>query len=208
MSFGNIKLPINPVTNIDFGDKQLFDDLERLKNGITPILDYLETTPDMPELMKQDFQHVFVYGTLKSGFKNHPLLKDGRFVGYGHTNGDKFIMYNHKKSNYPVCFYSMSHPKDSARIYGELYAVPPHVMRDLYCLEHNGTMYRRFQLSTTIIGSEATDIRTFRAWIYLGLNSFWQTRMNNLTDGRKIIPNAAHTAPYYIFTKMDEVGDV
>lgn len=65
---------------------------------------------------------VFVYGTLKKGYKNHSVLQRAKFIGEAQTV-DKFTLY--KGGNiFPFLFEKSSEREHKNIILGELYDVP------------------------------------------------------------------------------------
>jgi gamma-glutamylaminecyclotransferase len=98
--------------------------------------------------------HVFVYGSLKRGFRNHHLLETSRFIGPGTTRRDFDLL----DLGY---FPAMIRPGTFA-IQGELFSVDRRTLRDLDLLESNGTFYQREQHPVIIEGAGLVS-----AWIYL-----------------------------------------
>lgn|SRR5574343_1090304 len=70
---------------------------------------------------------VFVYGSLKSGFHNHRLLKDSKFVGHAVTK-EKYTMYSYGS------FPSVTEEPEY-NIHGEIYEITPETLKSLDRLE-------------------------------------------------------------------------
>ncbi len=77
--------------------------------------------------------NVFVYGTLKKGYKLHFYLKNAKFIGYGYVNGyDMYIV-----DWYPAVV------KGRGRVYGEVYEVCQETLDILDGVEEEGFLYKR-----------------------------------------------------------------
>lgn len=97
---------------------------------------------------------VFVYGSLKRGYRNHALMAGCKFLGEGRT-APTFAMID--LGRYPGVI------RGGATIAGEVFAVPSHRMGRLDRLEDNGRVYQR---ERTPIDLPAGPVE---AWIYLYL---------------------------------------
>ena len=112
---------------------------------------------------------IFVYGTLKRGLLNHPLIASSRFLGPAATT-ERFRMI---ANGFPVL---LSHP-DGLAVVGELYEVDTETREQLDHLERvregGGGSYER----------RATDVRYWDgerliaslAELYVGNPSRWHT---------------------------------
>ncbi len=100
------------------------------------------------------FQTVFVYGSLKRGFRNHRFMGRARFVAEGLTRPE-FAMLD--LGRYPGVI------RGNSAIQGEVFAVAPPLMVRLDRLEDNGWVYQRERI-TIDVPSGPVD-----AWIYLYL---------------------------------------
>jgi gamma-glutamylaminecyclotransferase len=98
--------------------------------------------------------HVFVYGSLKRGFRNHHFLATSRFIGTGTTH----CCFDLLDLGY---FPAMIKPGTFA-IRGELFSVDRHTLKNLDRLEGNGVFYRREQHSVIV-----PEDGLVSAWIYL-----------------------------------------
>ena len=108
-------------------------------------------------------KHVFVYGTLKRGFRNHTILEyDTEFVSdailKNHT-----MYYSSNDHGFPVAV-----ADKNSNIVGELYEIlDEDVLGDLDDLEAEGFMYER---KTLIVH---TPTKTVHSYVYIGLPSVW-----------------------------------
>ena len=98
--------------------------------------------------------HVFVYGSLKRGFRNHHFLETSRFIGPGTTRRDFDLL---DLGYFPAAI----RPGEFA-IRGELFAVGRRTLSILDLLESNGTFYQREQHAVMVEGGGKIS-----AWIYL-----------------------------------------
>jgi gamma-glutamylaminecyclotransferase len=98
--------------------------------------------------------HIFVYGSLKRGFRNHHLLETSRFIGPGTTRRDFDLL---DLGYFPAAI----RPGEFA-IRGELFAVGRRTLSILDLLESNGTFYQREQHAVMVEGGGMIS-----AWIYL-----------------------------------------
>lgn len=90
---------------------------------------------------------VFVYGTLKKGYRNHYLLKNSQFIG--DSKVDNFTL--HSFGGFPVAV-----PASEQYITGEVYEVDDDTMTNLDWLEGYPSFYDR-QIVETEHGN---------AWMY------------------------------------------
>ena len=102
--------------------------------------------------------HIFVYGSLKRGFRNHHLLESSRFIGPGTTRRDFDLL--------DLGYFPAAIRPGAFAIRGELFAVDRRTLNTLDLLESNGTFYRREQHPVIV---QATGLVT--AWIYLLIDS-------------------------------------
>lgn len=99
-------------------------------------------------------KNIFVYGTLKKGYWNNPVLGDSELIGQIAISG--FKLY---ESGIPYMIPS-SDPEDA--VYGELYRVTDdRVLRGLDRLEGHPTFYER-----TEIESGDAEYGTIETYIY------------------------------------------
>lgn len=112
---------------------------------------------------------VFVYGTLKRGFRNSHCLADSDYVGSAIT-ADKYHMGD--TGSFPeVRLASDIEDPEAAPLRGEVCMCDETTMATLDRLEGNGRMYKR-QLRTVLVrricGQGTSELR---AWIYIWLGS-------------------------------------
>lgn len=108
----------------------------------------------MTELVQM--HKVFVYGSLKSGFGNHRLLRESNseFLGTTYTKETNFLMFSF--GAFPAVVKNQEFGYGA--IEGELYSVDTVTLFKLDMLEGNGTFYTREKV-------ELDDGNT--AWMYL-----------------------------------------
>jgi len=107
---------------------------------------------------------VFVYGTLKRGFRNHHFLERARFVGEAHT----VAAYRMLDGRFPVLRDS---GPDRSPVSGEVYEIDAPTLIALDDLESVSTgMYDRIEIDVVL--SE----RTSRAFIYIGCGDYWDKK--------------------------------
>lgn len=100
---------------------------------------------------------VFVYGTLKKGHSNHPLLADSTFLGAGAVPGELYDL-----GGIPGYIY-----KDvAATVKGEVYRMPwIGTLYDLDILEGEGYLYERIVVNATLNSGDKVDV-----WVYQYMN--------------------------------------
>lgn len=102
---------------------------------------------------------VFVYGTLKSGFWNHNLLKGCEFFGGAATEPT----YKMIENGFPVI---MPDPEGKP-LAGEIYTVDNETLARLDQLEREGRSYDRKLIDVTLSLASGERLPT-RAFIYVG----------------------------------------
>lgn len=83
---------------------------------------------------------VFVYGSLRKGFGNHPLLERSKYLGE-HFTEDEYTMYS--MGAFPVVAEG-----GGSHIFGEVYEVDDNVFSALDRLEGYPDFYNRKQIRT------------------------------------------------------------
>ena len=162
-------------------------------------------TPDLPSLMQRERQLVFVYGTLKEGFRNNRALKGSAFVGYASTNNNyNMFVTTGTEAPFPVVFLKGQKGRAGA-IFGEVYSVVPSCLRALDYLESNGTLYKRFPTPVWIANQDSSYHKVY-AWMYKGLQSYWATRQTSLRQCKPNVPKSNPTTHYYMFKQTDAVS--
>ena len=105
---------------------------------------------------------VFVYGTLKKGFCNEPLLEAETFLGKCHTTAPIFRLYE-VKGHYPFPAL-LTAESNGCKVFGELYDVREQCMTLLDQLEGvSQGLYERIQLDvTTLSGRLESEVTAYR----------------------------------------------
>ncbi len=98
-------------------------------------------------------EKLFVYGTLKKGYRNHHYLSGSRFLGKAVTK-EKFALYADS-----VPFLVKSPP--ISKVKGELYEVDSRTLRNVDALEGHPRVYRRERITVIL-----EDGREAEAWAY------------------------------------------
>ena len=102
---------------------------------------------------------VFVYGTLKRGYPNNPLLEGSEFLGEAVT----LPTYKMVETSFPVIM-----PDPSGKpVAGEIYTVDDATLARLDQLEREGRSYDRVMIDATLPLSNGERLPT-RAFIYVG----------------------------------------
>jgi gamma-glutamylcyclotransferase (GGCT)/AIG2-like uncharacterized protein YtfP len=102
---------------------------------------------------------VFVYGTLKRGHPNNPLLAGSEFLGEGVT----LPTYKMVATSFPAIM-----PDPSGKpVAGEVYAVDDATLARLDQLEREGRSYDRVMIDATVPLSNGERLTT-QAFIYVG----------------------------------------
>ena len=108
---------------------------------------------------------VFVYGTLKRGFRNHRFLEKASFVGEAYT----VMHYRMLDGSFPVLRES---GPDRMPISGEVYDVDARTLIKLDDLESVATgMYDRIEIGVVV--PTGADMRSSKAFIYIGCSDYW-----------------------------------
>jgi gamma-glutamylcyclotransferase (GGCT)/AIG2-like uncharacterized protein YtfP len=98
--------------------------------------------------------NIFVYGSLKRGFRNHHYLHASQFVGTGTTR--------HEFDLLDLGYFPAMVKGGGFAIRGELFSVDRKTLRNLDFLENNGNFYQRERHPVII-----EEAGLFSAWIYL-----------------------------------------
>ena len=102
---------------------------------------------------------VFVYGTLKRGYPNNPLLEGSEFLG----EAVPVPTYKMVETSFPVIM-----PDPSGKpVAGEIYTVDDATLARLDQLEREGRSYDRVMINATLPLSNGERLPT-RAFIYVG----------------------------------------
>tara|TARA_Y100001937_G_scaffold61180_1_gene83639 strand:- start:14928 stop:15296 length:369 start_codon:yes stop_codon:yes gene_type:complete len=101
---------------------------------------------------------VFVYGTLKRGYRLHQYMEGARFLGEARLNGYRM----HRVSWYPAI-----RPDADYSVYGELFEINEDILAILDEVEDRGTEYEReLCLVQPLFPSETDSIQAL-VYVYL-----------------------------------------
>src|SRR5262245_56620 len=106
---------------------------------------------------------VFVYGTLKKGFRNHHLLETSKLVVADVLTSRRYRMLD---VGFPVML-----PGTEGLVQGEVYEVDAETLEQLDRLEGEGRMYHR-----TVIEVYDDQCRCYKVQAYIGNPEFWERR--------------------------------
>lgn len=110
---------------------------------------------------------VFVYGTLKAGHGNHPLLAESELLGRHCIEGGYTLL---DLGPFPGV---VATPSSVGKVYGEVYRVDEPTLHSLDLLEGHPSFYERIKISTPWKGT----------WIYLLGDEYLQEDGANVVDG-------------------------
>lgn len=162
-------------------------------------------TPDSAKLFRKPWHPVFVYGTLRDGFYRNKLLHGLPKVGTGFTRGKIWKMYRtppNKAGSYPVALPTLNTEEQGA-LYGEIYLVPPKLLRELDFIESNGIQYSRISRAIDVIGH--TPPIVLACWMYVGNLPAWEddVEKGNLLSVSRMTRINEPKFNYYVFKKSD-----
>ena len=104
---------------------------------------------------------VFVYGTLKHGYRNHCIVEYSEYFADANTV-DSYNFFT--LGWFPAVAKTGNKDLDLYKIDGEIYKVDSRVMKDLDHLESNGQLYqRRIRDFEVLLNGEAS---VMKAWMY------------------------------------------
>lgn len=190
---------LEDMAEMDSGSlSQMADVIHEIIGG--SVIDY-NGSPDFPELLRQSSHYLFVYGTLKSGFSRSKLLDECPCIGVGYTRQPWFTMYRTrtKTNTYPVILPNAD-VKERAKIYGEVYQVPPSVLRETDYIESNGVVYKRLRIPVTVMRPK-NEVLEMQPWMYIGIKDYWDKNLKYMEKCDLNVPNANSSEPYYSFKK-------
>jgi gamma-glutamylaminecyclotransferase len=100
-------------------------------------IELCKTIPFATEAQTKDKNYLlFVYGSLKRGYHNHPLLINSIYHGKGNTFYDNYAMYSF--GGYPVVI----HKNQGTQIRGEIYECTLETIFRINRLEGHPTFYK------------------------------------------------------------------
>ena len=113
-------------------------------------------------------RRVFVYGTLKRGFRNHRFLEAAAYVGEAYT----VKAYRMLDGRFPVLRDAGPHPQPVA---GEVYDVDDGTLAKLDELEDVASrMYDRREIDVVLLKRPNDEAST--AFIYIGCGEYWDKK--------------------------------
>ena len=110
---------------------------------------------------------LFVYGTLKRGFRNHRLLASAEFVGEARTGQRRYRLLDCGAYPALIELSAESALAEPPAIRGEVYRITPEHLPALDELEDEGTLYRRTTIPVVLVDESAGA--PVVAWTYLWL---------------------------------------
>lgn len=167
-------------------------------------------TPDVAALT-QKYTHVpvFVFGCEKLHYSEDWFLRGITRIGFGLTEAAHFVMKKTKEAE-PVVFHRPLDPA-CAKIMGELYVVPMHVLFKLDQYHQNGQFTRRRWQEIKYIKTSGKSNLSVRyiteAFVYCADQSkeFWINKQkNNEFINLPVLHRADTHEPYYLFTDSDD----
>ena len=142
--------------NVDTLLDEVFSDLELAAYAEKRELEAIEQTDNNQNVGIDKMHLVFVYGSLKKGFSNHPVIENSKFLGNTETVDRNFRMFS---LNY---FPTVAETEgEDFTIIGELYDVDTKTLQDLDRLEGNGHLYNRKKVKVY------WGLDIVEAWMYL-----------------------------------------
>jgi gamma-glutamylcyclotransferase (GGCT)/AIG2-like uncharacterized protein YtfP len=138
-------------------------------------------TPDILQLDEKRGHLLFVYGSLKSPFPRHYLLKSAKakFVAVGMTFMDYSLFYqpNRQDERFPVLLPPIN-GSPSGHVVGQLWMVYPQTIMDLDRMERNGVLYQRLRMQCQVISKPMDKgfqlFANVWPWAYMGMPSAWR----------------------------------
>lgn len=82
---------------------------------------------------------LFVYGTLKRGYRNHQLLEKSSYMGKGTISG--YDLYD--LGSFPAII------RGTGEVYGELYEIDTETMKKVDWLESEGSLYIKMPVNVS-----------------------------------------------------------
>lgn len=119
--------------------------------------------------MKEEIKYVFVYGSLKKGFKNNEKIKAYKNIGEAMTK-DKFLMYPSQNYEFPFMFDTIDYKNfhTPKKIHGELIESCSDIIEELDRFENvQNDLYAR-----EIIDIELKNNVIIKAYVYIANRVF------------------------------------
>ncbi len=116
-------------------------------------------------------KYLFVYGTLKKGFKANFLLENEVFISNAKTI-DKFCMISSELGSYPILYNNVSNL--GKKIYSEIYSVSCDKFEELDSYEDVPNLYKRIEIIV-----ETDEKKLVNAFVYLSSDEINLTKKHN-----------------------------
>lgn len=160
--------------------------VEDVRDWLREEVDREYYTPDL-HILNRHYEHdVFVYGATKKNMKRSWIIgQEPTAIGVGYTVSDKFVMYREDSSQPDAIAFPCGDVKISGALYGEIYRVPVKGIVNLDFFYNNGGLYKR--LKQTIRVKRGDNYMLHTCWVYIGMKSFWGSRIDNPTTERKLL---------------------
>ena len=124
-------------------------------------------------------KYLFVYGTLKKGFRANFLLENEVFISNAKTI-DKFCMISSELGSYPILYNNVSNL--GKKVYGEIYSVSCDKFEELDSYEDVPNLYKRIEIIV-----ETDEKKLVNAFVYLSSDEINLTKKHNfLSSWNKI----------------------
>lgn len=127
--------------------------------------------------------YVFVYGTLKEGFRNHKPIVEmcGEYIG-SFTTHDLFRMGTYRYSTFPGIFINNTDASHlpMGKVAGEIYEVNKALLKEMDRIESNGMFYIR---EKRVITSFQHECWVYRVMDEIDPDDFVNYGMTLTTDG-------------------------
>lgn len=198
----NLSSIFNTTTSPSYMDWNEAADVSKRLEGIIGNLEECYTY-DYPELFRWRTHKLFVYGTLKNGFKDSHYLSDFPCIGVGYTK-PVFTLYRTQTEEGILPVAIPGGGTESARLYGEVYEVPPSIIHELDEIEENGEVFKRYKLPIDTIGTVDKKDHQVWCWAYVGKKNHWEKMLNSITKCDRLTANKNNRFNYYNFMKKYE----
>jgi gamma-glutamylcyclotransferase (GGCT)/AIG2-like uncharacterized protein YtfP len=116
-------------------------------------------------------KYLFVYGTLKKGFRANFLLENEVFISNAKTI-DKFCMVSSELGSYPILYNNVSNL--GKKVYGEIYSVSCDKFEELDSYEDVPNLYKRIEIIV-----ETDEKKLVNAFVYLSSDEINLTKKYN-----------------------------
>lgn len=136
------------------------EDLERLQAQLSG---YVQENPEYGAGRRH---LLFVYGTMKTGLRNHGRLAKARCLGQAVTRGECFLMWT-KRVPGTKLLAPVVQPDGTFRIRGELYEVDGPTLSEIDLCEGHPVVYERLQVDIDLDAPyRGVNQNLYGAWMY------------------------------------------